>query len=186
MPREITVDWTTDAGAGFVSVLYFNAGVAVATQRSALNTFLGSIDGALDAGTTWTVATGGREWDSNTGALTGAWTNTTSYTGVGGVAGEAVPDACQLLFRWQTNTVVNGRFLTGRTYIPGCGLINVDEGNVEESIRAAIEGNGNTFAASGATPVVWHRPVAGSGGQEVQMASCSVWEEFAVLRGRRK
>lgn len=186
MPREITVDWTTDAGSGFVSVLYFNAGVAVATQRAAINTWLGAIDGALDSGTTWTVATGGREWNSTTGALEGAWTDTTVYTGVGAVGGQAVPDAIQILFRWNTNTVVNGRFLTGRTFIPGCAAINQDDGNLEEALRAAIEANGTTFAGSGATPVVWHRPIAGSGGQEVQMQDCSVWSEFAVLRGRRK
>lgn len=186
MPREITVDWTTDAGSGFVSVFNFNAGVAVATQRSALNTFLGAIDGALDSGTTWTVATAGREWDATTGGLTGAWTHTTPYTGVGGVAGQAVPDAIQILFRWGTSTIVNGRFLSGRTYIPGCAAINQDDGNMEESLRAAIEANGQTFAGSSATPVVWHRPVSGSGGQEVQMQTCSVWSEFAVLRKRRK
>jgi hypothetical protein len=186
MPREITVDWTTDAGAGFVSVMYFNEGVAVATQRADLDTFLGSVAGALDSGTTYTIATSGREWNSTTGALTGAWTETTAYTGPGLVSGQAVPDATQILFRWQTGTIVNGRFLSGRTFIPGCAAINQDEGNLEESLRAAIEANGVTFAGSAATPVVWHRPVAGTGGQQVQMTDCSVWEEFAVLRGRRK
>jgi len=186
MPREITVDWTTIAGSGAVSVFNFNEGVSVATQRSALNTFLGAVDGLLANNTTWTVATSGREWNSATGALSGAWSDSTPYTGTGAYAGEPVADATQILFRWNTGTIVGGRFLTGRTYIPGCGVINVEDGNLEETVRAAVEGNGNTFAGSAATPVVWHRPVSGSGGQQVQMQDCSVWSEFAVLRRRRK
>lgn len=185
MPREITVDWVTAAGPGHVSVFNFNEGVAVATQRAALNTFLGAIDGALDSSVTWTVSTSGREWNSTTGALEGAWSDSTPYTGVGGVSGEPVADATQILFRWDTATIVNGRFLTGRTYVPGCAIINMADGNMEETIRAAIEANGQTFAGSAATPVVWHRPISGSGGQEAQMQVCSVWSEFAVLRRRR-
>jgi len=185
MPREITVQWTTIAGSGRVSVFNFNEGVAVATQRAALNTFLGAIDGALDNSTTWSIDTSGREWNATTGALSGAWTETTSYTGTGGVSGEPVADATQILFRWSTGTIVNGRFLTGRTFIPGCAAINLVDGNLEETLRAAIEANGQTFAGSAATPVVWHRPISGSGGQQVQMSDCSVWSEFAVLRRRR-
>lgn len=185
MPREIEVNWTTSNGAGKVSVFYFNAAIAVATQRTALETFLDTCMGAIDTGTSFVVATAGREWDSNTGALTGAWTDSTVRSGAGTIAGEPVPDAIQILFRWGTGAIANGRFVAGRTFMPGCARINDLDGNLDNAIAASLQGNGQTFATSGATPVVWHRPVAGSGGSEHQMNSCNVWREFAVLRRRR-
>lgn len=185
MPREIEVNWTTSNGAGKVSVMYFNAAIAVATQRTALQTFLSGIMGAIDSGTSYTIATAGREWDSNTGALTGAWTEASAKTGVGTVGGEPVPDAIQILFRWGTGAIANGRFVAGRTFIPGCARVNDLDGNLDNAIAASIQTTGQAFATSGATPVVWHRPVSGSGGSEHQMNSCNVWREFAVLRRRR-
>jgi hypothetical protein len=185
MPREIEINWTTQNGPGKTTVLYFNAGVAVALQRTAIQTLLTNIVGALDTSTVASVATSGREWDSNTGALTGAWSETSVKGGTGTVSGEPVPDASQLLFQWTTSSIVNGRFLRGRSFIPGCALINVVNGNVESAIRTAIAGHANTFATSSATPVVWHRPSSGSGGTEVQMTGGTVWNEFAVLRRRR-
>lgn len=185
MPREIEIQWTTQNGPGKVSVLYFNAGVAVATQRTAIQTWLAGTVGALDTTTSYVVATSGREWDSATGALTGAWTEASAKTGVGTVGGEPLPDATQVLFRWHTGTIVNGRFLAGRTFLPGVARINAVDGNLESGIRAALQTTANTFATSSATPVVWHRPNPDGPGSEVQMTSATVWNEFAVLRRRR-
>jgi len=185
MPREIEVQWTTSNGPGKVSVLYFNAAVAVATQRTHLHTWLTNMMGALDTGTSYIISTSGREWDTATGALTGAWSEATTKVGAGTVGGEPVPDAIQMLYRWRTGTIVNGRFLAGRTFIPGCARINDLDGNLDNALAAGLESAGQTFASSAATPVVWHRPVSGSGGSEAQFQTCSVWREFAVLRRRR-
>jgi len=185
MPREIEIQWTTQNGPGKVSVMYFNSGVAVATQRAAIKTWMNGTIGALDTSTSYVVATSGREWDSATGALTGAWSDATVQSGTGTASGEPLPDVCQVLYRWGTGTIVNGRFLTGRTFLPGVARINDVDGNLESAIRVALQSVGQTFATSGATPVVWHRPVSGSGGSEAQMTTCNVWSEFAVLRRRR-
>lgn len=185
MPREIVVDWTTTNGPGKVSVFNFIEASSVADQREDLETFLGSISGALDSGTSWVIRTSGREWDTSTGGLSGAWTDSAVRDGVGSVGGEPLPDAIQILFKWNTGHIVSGRFLSGRTFIPGCARVNDVDGNLEETLAAALEGNANTLAGAGSQLAVWHRPVSGSGGVAWAVDSATVWREFAVLRKRR-
>jgi hypothetical protein len=185
MVREIIVDWTTQNGSGKASVFYFIEGTPVADQRLSLSACLANIDGGLDNSTVWTIRTTGRELDTATGALTGAWTEATSRTGTGGVSGEPVPDAVQVLFQWHTGEIVNGRFLRGRTFIPGLAAANVVNGNLSAGIVTLFEGYGDTLIATADQLAVWHRPVAGAGGSAEAVSDCTVWPELAVLRRRR-
>ena len=43
MVREIITDWTTPAGGGFVSVMYFDPTILVETQRAALGSLWSAI-----------------------------------------------------------------------------------------------------------------------------------------------
>jgi hypothetical protein len=183
MPREIIVDWVTPAGSGFASVMYFDLGTAAAANRSSLNSFLGSVDALLDSNTIWTIRTDGRELDNASGTLTASWTEGTVYTGAGATAGQCVPDTAQVLFRWGTGVVVGGRFLKGRTYIPGLSTANVTEGNVAAAAQTTFNTAATAFVTSGFG--VWHRPVAGAGGSFSDATTGSVWSEFASLRQRR-
>lgn len=185
MPREILVDWTTPAGAGFRSVLYFEETASVALQRADIGTMLGAIDATFDGHVTWVVETSGRELDSATGALTGAWVEPTNQSGAGALAGNTVPDVAQVLLRWSTGQVVNGRFLKGRTYLPGLASASILEGNILPATVTTIQTAVNAFIAAAHGFGVWHRPVGGAGGDHVVANGGSVWTEFAVLRQRR-
>ena len=185
MPREIEVKWTTSNGAEKVSVLYFDTGTAVAAQRDAIDSMLTGVAGALDTGTSYVIATEGREWNNATGALTGAWTEPTAYVGAGTVGGEPVPDVCQILMRWSTGTIVDGRFLAGRTYIPGCARVNDLDGNLDPAIASGTADWGQTLCDADVGFQIWHRPTSGAGGSVALVGTCSVWTEFAVLRKRR-
>lgn len=185
MPREILVDWVTQSGAGKVSVFHFLEATPIADQRAALADFLDGVDGSIAAGTSWTIRTTGVEYDAATGALEGAWADGTAYTGPGSAGGEPVPDAAQVLFRWITDHIVGRRFLQGRTYIPGWSVANVDNGNLAEANRAGVQVLGNDLVNAGVQLAVWHRPVAGSGGEAWAVDECVVSSEFAVLRRRR-
>jgi hypothetical protein len=185
VPREILVDWTTASGAGKVSVLWFGTSTAVASQRTALGTMLGSVDGGLDNGVSWSIRQSGREVDDATGGLTGVWSDAASHTGTGGVAGEPVPDAAMMLFRWHTDHIVNGRFLQGRTFIPGLSDGNMVDGNLSSAQVTNMASFGQTLIAAAVQVGVWHRPTSGSGGVFWAADTCTVWEELAVLRRRR-
>lgn len=185
MPKEIVVDWVTQNGAGKVSVFWFDTATAIAGQRSALNTFLSAVDGSLDNGVSWSIRQVGRVVDDATGALTGSWTNAVGFTGVGAAVGEPVADATQVLFQWHTGSIVGGRFLRGRTFVPGLAAGQVVNGNLASAQVTGLQAVGNTLATSGQGLGVWHRPTAGLGGSFVPVNSCTVWPELAVLRRRR-
>jgi len=192
MPREILVDWTTASGSDHRSVTFWNDATPVAEQRVALKAFLDTIKSQLDNGVTWTIETSGRELDDDTGVLTGVWSEATASTGVGVVNGEPVADATQVLVQWSTDTIVGGRFLKGRTYIPGLSTSNLSNGNVASATISAWTTAAAALIAAGKQFGVWHRPkqivpgTPGSAGGLFEPAETgAVWSELAVLRKRR-
>lgn len=185
MPREILVDWTAPSGGGKLSVFYFSEGGSVVDQRSALATFLAAIEPYQTTNTTWRIRTEGRELDSNTGTLTGLWTHNVNHTGTGDSTTASVADTSQLLVRWITATIIDGRLVKGRTFIPGIQSQYINLGNVAAGVQTAVGTAANTFAGSTGAPVIWHRPKNGAGGSNAGVTGASVWSEFAVLRRRR-
>lgn len=182
---QILTDWTTASGAGKVTVMYFDGATSITTQRTALTTFWQAVDDALDDSVTWAIRNAGVVVDDGSGTLTGSWSSGSVVSGVGLGVTEPLPDATQTLIRWNTPNIVNGRFLRGRTYVPGLSSLNVDEGNVRAAAITLIGAAATALVGSGAGLRVWHRPIAGSGGASFSATSAAVWPEFAVLRRRR-
>lgn len=185
MPREILVDWTTPAGTGFRTVTYWDQSLSVSPQRDALGALFGSIDNLIDSNTVWTVETSGRQVDDSTGTLTGVWSEASAETGAGTVAGQCVPDAAQILLRWNTTDIAGGRFVKGRSFVPGLSTASVTEGNLSAAAVTAFQTAVNTFIAANVGFGIWHRPVNSAGGSFHDVVTGSVWPEFAVLRRRR-
>lgn len=185
MPREILTEWSTPSGSDHRTVMFFDPVGNVATQRAALKAFYDTIKSQLDNAVTWTIQTAGRELDDTTGTLTGVWSESTVSTGVGVVNGEPVADASQVVMQWRTGTIVNGRFLQGRSFIPGLSSSHLSNGNVSSTVQTAWTTAGQTLMAVASGLQVWHRPVAGSGGLADDVTSAAVWSELGVLRRRR-
>jgi len=185
MPREILVDWTTPSGSDHRSVMMFGLAAPVTEQRVALKAFLDTIKSQLEDSTSWTIETAGRELDDATGALTGVWSDGTAASGVGVVSGQVVADATQVLMQWRTDHIVNGRFLQGRTFIPGVSASHLSNGNLDSTTITAWQGAGAALIAAGKQFGVWHRPVLGAGGVFWAADTAAVWGELAVLRRRR-
>lgn len=184
--REIVTDWTTAAGGGMKTVMYFESGIAVALQRSALQTFWTTVKGFQATSTLYTIETAGREIDDATGALTGSWAEATAKVGAGSAGAVPFPDEVQGLVQWRTASIVNGRFLRGRTFLPGMGFQQTDSGNLLPATRVSLQTAANALIASAAGLVVWHRPIAGSGGSHDAVSTATIWQELAVLRRRRR
>lgn len=182
--REVIITWTAAGGAGGVTVLNYGTGGLVADDRLALWTFLDTVKAQFSNTTSWAIATEGRIFDDATGTLTGQWVDTTPRTGIGTSASAPVANATQLLIRWRTGHIVNGRFLQGRTFLPGIQSGALAGGQVVAGTQTAFNNALTTLVASGNTPDVWHRP-SGSPGIVRNVTSASVWSEFAILRRRR-
>lgn len=185
MPREILTDWTFDSGEDGVTVMFFDELLSVTDQRDALAVFWGAVDSMLHNGTTWTIRQSGRELDDSTGTLTGVWTDTPVKTGTGAGTVNPVNDAAMILLQWQTATIINGRMVRGRTFVPGAEISTQEGGNLGAGFVSQLQGYQATLIAASEGFGVWHRPTSGSGGQFVPVTNGTAWSEFAVLRGRR-
>lgn len=183
--HQIISRWTTINGGGKVAVMYFLAAIPIEDQREALGAFWEDVCPNLDNSTSVVVDTDGVTIDDATGGLVDSWADPTPYTFSGGGTGEPVDDAAQILVRWKTATIVGGRFLQGRTFIPGSNVANLSNGNLIGSTQTALQTAVNTFIASAAGLAVWHRPKEAAPGSSDAVSTGSVWNEFAVLRRRR-
>lgn len=184
MPREIIVDWTAADGGGGLSVLYFPLDGDIELQRQVLGNFLLEISDKMASATTWSVRQEGRELADATGTLTGVWSEPTIRSGAGSGGGFSVANTTQLLVRFNTNSIVNGRFVRGRMNIPGIAQQHID-GDWTAGILSDVGAAATILAGAIGRPGVWHRPKNGAGGSFHAMTSASVWNEASVLRKRR-
>lgn len=191
--NEIITNWQTAAGGGFKAVMYFleSAGT-INAQRQSVHSLWEAVEGNLVTETLYFQDQEGRVIDSTTGGLVGSWTDTEAFGGAGTSTVEPVADATQVLFRWNTNQVVDGRFLKGRTFVPGLANDRLLNGNLNAAAQASFNGGINTFIATGIGFSIWHRPrpastvnpVARPGDYQL-VEGGAVWSELAVLRQRR-
>lgn len=186
MVREVTVEWTVSKGAGGTTVLFFNEeALTINDQLSAVGAWLAALRPLITSTTGFRVAQEGRELDTQTGALSGSWGSTTVRADVGTASGTAVSNASMLLTRWNTPTVLGGRFIRGRSFIPGVSAARLDGGEWNAATVTAATTAAQGLLAAGAGFGVWKRPVAGFGGFHEIATATSVWNEVAVLRRRR-
>lgn len=184
--REILTDITTSSGGGKVAVMYFDDSLPADPQTAAVLALWNGVRPQVDGSVTFAVRNQGRLMDEATGQVTGFWSGVGYAPVTGSGTGQSVADATQVLVQWRTGVVRNGREVRGRTFIPGLNAVNLDNGNIGEAYRAAIELEADEFLTStGIGFGIWSRPKPGSAGALIQVTSVSVWKELAVLRRRR-
>lgn len=127
--------------------------------------------------------------EATTGVLTGSYTAAPALTVVGGSASEPLPRQTQGLIRWGTASVINGRRVRGRTFVPGVQEGDNDgTGSPVAALVTALTTAGATILTAGATTseaCIWHRPVGGAGGASPDITSVQGAPTWSVLRSRR-
>lgn len=149
--------------------------------------FWDSLSVMLDSSLSYVVEGEPRRYAAIDGSLQQIFDAPSPGGGSGSQAGNAVPRSSQVLIRWNTAEIINGRLLRGRTFVPGLmGTAITDTGLVATSQLTQIAAAANALIdQSGGTLSVWSRPRGSSGGQTGLVTSASTWEQFAVLRSRR-
>lgn len=152
-----------------------------------VRTFWDAIKDNLDEDVTITVQPNPARYAAATGELQQIFSTSAPTSVTGTATGNSAPRVAQALLRWRTSDIVNGRFVKGRTFIPGIGTALVtDAGGLSSVAITDITLAANALVqTSGSVVAVWHRPVNGAGGSEHIVTSVSVWDQFAVLRSRR-
>lgn len=193
--KEILTDWNIQNSPGGTTVMYFGGGEgSEVISRDELGTFLGTIATSMVNTTSFTVRTTGRIIEDSTGEYIGDWTDPTPYTSTGTAAGSAWSNSTQLLVRWLTGVVADGRSVKGRTFLPGFTREAIGSGELEGGTRASVDAAANAFTVNSGL-VVWRRPRRATGtgsgdlparpGSSYDVTGASVWNELAVLRNRR-
>lgn len=190
--NQILTDWTTPSGGGKVTVMYFSAAGDINDQRIAVDNLFKDIGVGLDDSVSYQVRQEGVVLNDVDGALLDSWVDNFATGSSGDGTGQVVADATQVLIRWSTDTVVNGRFLKGRTFVPGLGNGNEANGNLATAAVATFQGVVDDFIAADVGFGVWSRPVRDPethalvrDGLWLPATGGSVWSELAVLRRRR-
>lgn len=183
--REILVNWTTAAGGGFKTVTYWDDTHAINDQRQGLHDFLVAIRGQLANTVTFFQDQSGRVVDAGTGTLTGVWNDAEAFGNVGNGGAQCVSDATQVVVQWLTGAITNGRFIRGRSFIPGLVTTALSGGNLSPTAFGVFAPAAQALAAADLGLAVWHRPVLGTGGNFSEVIDANVWTELGVLRRRR-
>lgn len=185
---RIRVALTGVTGLPGVSTFY-STQANVAAARSALGTFYGHMPTNWPNGMTYTVENSGDLIDSDTGKLTGAWTDAPAYNGSSSVA--AAPYAAGVGARvyWNTTAVVAGRRLKGSTFIvPLQSGMYGNDGTLDSSYLGSLQTWATTLATSGYLGV-YKRPYGAPGalapGFYTPMVGATVKDQVATLRSRR-
>lgn len=148
---------------------------------TAAGAFWGAVDVLMPSTIDWTT-----EADVPTlsaGGVLEEVTTTTPATGSGGAgAGELLPRVSQGLVRWRTGTIIAGRELRGRTFVPGLADASNDNGTVLAASRSTI----NTAAAAliadaNSSFGVWSK----RHGVVLSTTTGTTATEFAALTSRR-
>lgn len=167
--------------------LFFDAAEGTPGQaNAAANAFWESARGLMYTAQTATVSGTVDLINEATGVLVDS-TGGPDTAHVGANAASPLPPYTQMLCRLITGTIVNGRRLQGRFFIPGLTEDhNVTPGVPSSASHDAIE-DALELLATGADHqlVVWHRPVDGAGGSKAAVTGTNVAGQWGVLRKRR-
>lgn len=120
--------------------------------------------------------------DTNTNTMIGSATVAPpAITTAGG--GEALPRFTQLLIRLETGTIVAGRRLRGRIFLPGMQeTLNTTQGVPSGTLIASINASLVTLLQQVDAPLAVYGPTHFA---YAEVNSATAWTQWAVLRSRR-
>lgn len=182
--NRVRVVWTgTPVAGGGLSTFYFNEGDGSAAQQvAAVATFLDSTEDRRTTGLSWATESDVATIDIADGTLI-ALTSVTPESGTGTATGDRLGPINQVLIRLFTDTVIGGRLLRGRLFMPGAvEAMNTATGFVDPAATADYEAAGAALIANtDVTWQVWSRAHAA----QASITTVDAWGEWAVMRSRR-
>lgn len=183
--NRVRTVWAGVVGAPYYANHYFtddSTNVTAQAAIDAVDAFWTSIAGVIANTATYVVEGTVARIDEATGTLLGNW-GLTQGVGGGAGSGELLPRQTQALLRWLTPSVVGGRVLRGRTFIPALlEQFNDSGGNPVSSVVSGLNTAGAALIADPDCELrVWSR----THGTSDVVTSANAWTQWATLRSRR-
>lgn len=191
--NRVRVGWTNWPGAPGVSTFYLASST---TNVTPLRTFFTAIKDLMPAGLTTDVPNSGDVIDTATGHITGGWVGSGGGTSVSGTASQAYSGASGALVRWQTDGILNGRRLVGRTYfVPMAQGVYANDGSLSGTTQTTLGTAATALITALAGALIIYGPPRDTGtngptdpGKAAQWGSitaATVPDLAAVMRSRR-
>lgn len=190
--RAVSSGWTGGPG---LNTWYFQTPTLADPVTADATTVVARVRAGIFAARTlwpsaWTshVETAVDVFDSATGDLVDSLTATGVSDNGGGGGASFGPIPAALCVNIRTLTFISGRRVQGRAFLSPLALTDDADGSPTSVQIASAQLLINTlrdFGGSGPELVVWHRPVAGAGGQAAAALGELCADKFAVLRSRR-
>jgi hypothetical protein len=181
---RIPVFWTGAliAGGGVSTFHFSDAGGTPQQAASAVGVFLAATEDRRTIGCAWSINGDVQVINTATGALQ-AVASVTPAGGTGTVAGDNAPPATQGLLRCLTTTIVAGRLLRGRFFLPGIGETLSSSGGAPDSAYISDYNTAANVLMNDASSVwqIWSRTHGVAG----DITSATIWSKWSVLRSRR-
>lgn len=128
-----------------------------------------------------------REYDEETGDLTGLGAGTAPSPITSSSTDRMAPPAVQGLIRLRTAGIVGNRLVQGKIFVPGFPANQSEpDGSTSSGIRTAFNAAATALIGDSETElVVWSRPAEDRAGSTWPVLTASAWSQTAVLRSRR-
>lgn len=181
---RIRVGWSGTPGGNGVTTLYGNCAdvVTASAWRTTVGDFFTSLEEYQTNAQSWQLLPETDFLDPDTGELTEIVNINDSISGAGSSTGQPLPWATQGLITWRTDSIVSGRRLQGRTFLPGFVEDNNTGGVMNDDLVTALVGSVSDYlTAAGGSPVVYSRRHHSF----AQVTTGTVHRVWAVLRSRR-
>jgi len=178
---RVTTVFSGVQGAPYYSNHYFPGTTTPAEGVEAVDEFWDGCASVMVDDCSWTVQGEVVDIDVTSGQPVG-FTTVTGANGAGTLTGEMQSPAIQMLVRWTSEQVINGRLLRGRTFIPAIAETMNDGGRPSATAVADVQAAASALIVDIDSDIgVWSR----THGAFAVVTNASVWEEYAVLRSRR-
>jgi len=180
---KVVVVWTGFQGAPGYSVHYK---VAAGIVTSNLRTFYDAVKAYLPAGTSVQVPNQGDVINDANGEITGSWSSAANAVVTGPNSGPYAAGSGAVV-RWTTGGIVLGRRVRGRTFlVPLLGSAFQGNGTIDTvPLATIIAAAAALVTAEAGNLLVWHRPIAGAGGDSFPVTNSDCPDRSALLRSRR-
>lgn len=191
---KVTAVWQGFAGAPGFSNFYFDApsegGAAANSAANKVDAFFQAIKGRLPPSVNVTVQTAVGQVDEQTGVLSQEFEGNVFLPVVGTNPTATFAAPAGAVINWKTATIVAGRKLRGRTFIvPLSTDCYQSDGTLSATTLAILSSAAGDLMAAGLANlehlVVWHRPVAGVGGDSGDVTAFTVPDKSCILTSRR-
>ena len=188
---RVTAEWRGFTGAPGYSTFHFHesaSGAVVDDARGRVHSFFSELEGVLPSSVEVEVREEVEEFDESSGLLVGYERGTEDLPTITGSNQGAYAGPAGAVIHWNTNTVVNGRRLRGRTFIVPMVSAGYESDGTLRSLELERLNDAAEYLSGGAfesTFCVWSRPQGGGSGAVGPVVSHRVPDMVAVLRSRR-